>query len=984
MKKKLIKALSSFLAVSVTASSVLIAPALNNRVYADSKTDNKVYMIVTGFTHIWGYANNPATDGTMSDMEFSSANYNIVSPMEIYDFDKKKVKVGFGSSFKDGANISLKELDNALGVKDAKVYPYDPSFAGIEEDKWSSSGIDIINGKTVAFNETARAADKPDYEYQYYNRKTSVSNVSATFDQNTKTLKYTYTNTVPSFSYSSLDDMESRLIRLDKLARRSFSEVDLAMSEYSGNDWKNNYPEVVTRLKEANKNTSDAKRLRGYMFFTPMIIEVTLDKKAELAMADVLFQADKTSFTDGTGTLRDRLEIYDMKNNLVIGDSLSTGEKYKMCSYVLNMGSVDTTRPVNADFYMVTEDIRNMSLPNHLKTALGSSSPNQPDVKAFLPVNRMATYCKEFETPSVGREIRLESQIPDSYIPDDDTKATNNIAIRIMQLAPQDLAYSDIASVGDLKPNTSNTFKVVMCKVEGTEKVEAMYTRIWAKDKNGNIIRDSVSKGSNSLNKPGDCTEYNVPINIPGNEVTVCARVDERHAANGENYDLSNDEGCRTFAAERDFFVSNFEISPSSIILDPIKVDKDGKAGPAKSYSGNFTFSYDVNLEEGKDNTSYTVDAVLRDYNGSELNRQSVTLKQGESKKVTFSRNYTFAPGKYGFEARVNLDPKKVQEYSKVLADPYQNNKQAREISIRNDLQPNKTTTCNTQLTDLQEDYPDVNGIATHKGWTTTYHIVEKYGHEEERERCETTCTGEGEDRECDRDCWTYTVCVTDNIVEWDESIGHSQEFKIDKVEFRSKMTKDEYIKKNNIKSNTVKENEGWVDITNATGEIRAGYGYELRVTVKYEDNLADTCSCGPVYCSWSTECESGGASPGIPGRGPKPKGSLYITFPGEDQIEVREFKETTSCSVNPNKEFTRVYTFDGSNINGTGVNKKRFVDENTKTGTVLGIKITTSSTPGAQPGPDEIPRTVLCDEGTFNFEVKGNFAQDFITQIVQ
>ena len=66
--------------------------------------------------------------------------------------------------------------------------------------------------------------------------------------------------------------------------------------------------------------------------------------KAELAMADVLFQADKTSFTDGTGTLRDRLEIYDMKNNLVIGDSLSTGEKYKMCSYVLNMGSVDTIR----------------------------------------------------------------------------------------------------------------------------------------------------------------------------------------------------------------------------------------------------------------------------------------------------------------------------------------------------------------------------------------------------------------------------------------------------------------------------------------------------------------------------------------------------------------------------------------------------------------------------------------------------------------
>lgn len=120
----------------------------------------------------------------------------------------------------------------------------------------------------------------------------------------------------------------------------------------------------------------------------------------------------------------------------------------------------------------------------------------------------------------------------------------------------------------------------------------------------------------------------------------------------------------------------------------------------------------------------------------------------------------------------------------------------------------------------------------------------------------------------------------------------------------------------------------------------------------------------------------------GPPSRGPAPGENIYIQFPGEDQILVGEY-QAGDTPASP-YGYRRVYTFNGNNPNGTGVNKKRFVNEDTKTGTILGIKIVTAITPGAQPPPDEIPKTALCDEGTFNFEVKGNFSHDFITQIVQ
>lgn len=98
--------------------------------------------------------------------------------------------------------------------------------------------------------------------------------------------------------------------------------------------------------------------------------------RAELAMADTIFQSERTSFTDGSGTLRDKLEVYDMDGIQIMGDTLNPGQRYRMCSYILNAGTTDTTREVLPEFYMVKNDVRNFTIPNHMKENLGISQAN--------------------------------------------------------------------------------------------------------------------------------------------------------------------------------------------------------------------------------------------------------------------------------------------------------------------------------------------------------------------------------------------------------------------------------------------------------------------------------------------------------------------------------------------------------------------------------------------------------------------------------
>ena len=365
--------------------------------YAEEK-NNKIYLVVTGFTHIWGFAENDATDSFVGDMPFTKANYDIKTPGKIYDFDKKLVTAGFGSTFKDGNKaLDLKPIQDRFNIKEVKVYPYDLNNADISGDKWTSDGADFANKKTVQFNTTSRAGNKFSYDDQYLRRSTSVSGVTSNYDKASAKLSYSYSNTIPSFSSlgADLDEFKSKSVRLDAEARRGYDFASQTMTDFSGAGWEASYGEVSARIKEAAQNTPSAKKLRGYMFFTPIIIEITVDLPVELAMADTLYQvAPGTSFKDGSGATRDKLDIFDKNGKILLGNTVIPGEKYKMCSYVLNKGMTDTTVPIVADFYMVDHDLNRFPMPVSEKISLGNSEAEQFDVRAFLPKDRMGTYCK--------------------------------------------------------------------------------------------------------------------------------------------------------------------------------------------------------------------------------------------------------------------------------------------------------------------------------------------------------------------------------------------------------------------------------------------------------------------------------------------------------------------------------------------------------------------------------------------------------------
>ena len=163
--------------------------------YSDaSDKDDKIYIIVTGFTHIWGHAQNPATDTYHELMPFTAANYNIVNRGQIYDYDGKKVTVGFGNSFKDGnKGLDLSYIDDVFPIKDAKAYLYDPSLPQIESSRWTTA-LDPQNGKNVGFNETVRANGRERYNNEYFRRNTNPSAVTSSYNQSTKKISFYQNN----------------------------------------------------------------------------------------------------------------------------------------------------------------------------------------------------------------------------------------------------------------------------------------------------------------------------------------------------------------------------------------------------------------------------------------------------------------------------------------------------------------------------------------------------------------------------------------------------------------------------------------------------------------------------------------------------------------------------------------------------------------------------------------------------------------------
>lgn len=204
------------------------------------------------------------------------------------------------------------------------------------------------------------------------------------------------------------------------------------------------------------------------------------------------------------------------------------------------------------------------------------------------------------------------------------------------------------------------------------------------------------------------------------------------------------------------------------------------------------------------------------------------------------------------------------------------------------------------------------------------------------------------------------------------DTVSQNESFKITKVLFRSKMTEDK-------KQGTNKD--GWVELTSGVaGQIKAGYGYELKVEVNYNTNAFNS---EPTAWNYGSHSEYGmwvrptNVTPNIPSE-------LFVKTPDGKILSVtgnnKTIKGLDVSKVGDRNSTTWTYTVKSKDTLGIKSTPKIYVDENTVDG-VYDLQVFTPEINGV---PTKTSGRTLCDVKNLKIEVKGSVTDDLNTHIVQ
>ncbi|MDN7081735.1 hypothetical protein FML83_29690 [Bacillus thuringiensis] len=211
------------------------------------------------------------------------------------------------------------------------------------------------------------------------------------------------------------------------------------------------------------------------------------------------------------------------------------------------------------------------------------------------------------------------------------------------------------------------------------------------------------------------------------------------------------------------------------------------------------------------------------------------------------------------------------------------------------------------------------------------------------------------------------------------KTVTQQEEYKISKVLFKSKLTKD---------LNLGKEKDGWVDLAKGeAGKIKAGYGYELKVDVDYNTNAFETEPQPWTVNGTGQWVRPKHVAPNIPNE-------LYIKTPDGKILSVSGVHGTNK-GLDVKREGDRnkvsmTYTIKPKDTLGVKDAPKIYVDPNTKDGTyklqVFTPEINGIPTKARMEGSKLTSvGDMLCDNlADLKIEVLGSATDDLKTHIVQ
>lgn len=180
-------------------------------------------------------------------------------------------------------------------------------------------------------------------------------------------------------------------------------------------------------------------------------------------------------------------------------------------------------------------------------------------------------------------------------------------------------------------------------------------------------------------------------------------------------------------------------------------------------------------------------------------------------------------------------------------------------------------------------------------------------------------------------------------------SIYYNESFKIAKVEFKSKETVDKGLGK---------DKDGWVELNYSTkGEIKAGYGYNLRIYVEYTNNLPDI---GNGVSDEGINVEKG-----------------KVNFPNDILVEFKNDKYS-KLGIGSNDAFSLMKVEEDSDNHKYVVyenpsNSKIFIDDNLKNQDIQ-INVKTPIISGIDYSDDNYK---LGDKNSYKITIKGSYLDE-------
>lgn len=481
----------------------------------------------------------------------------------------------------------------------------------------------------------------------------------------------------------------------------------------------------------------------------------------------------------------------------------------------------------------------------------------------------------------------------------------------------------------------------------------------------GDVIRETMTQNSQVRN--GQKFTFTTPEYHVYETPKIKAQGDFNIGGGYEGYNSvgGNDAGSKEWNREYDYSIENLQVVPRTE-RSPV----DGRLNVAVS----FTAVQDLPEEAEKAGFEQAVDMAVEIDGKTHYITEHLTA--GKNKNITFETTVDAKIGQVIHATAMVNDT--AQAWETDLLTQSNNKASTGFISglvtsanhYSNDLNANTAGFLTNAMLFPTDEAWESN---TKNEWTQTYEIHD--------------ITGEPVSYKTGATTNRFFKYRNESVEEKD--VRQEESYQIQEVLFKSKYTKDNEMGDNK---------DGWVNMETAENlpRIKAGYGYELKVTVKYDTNALETQPERTLIPSFGNRNERTGnatlvrpyhTAPNIPD-------DLFVKTSDGKILSVSGARGTMKGlepDANNGKDGVYSYTLKASNPFGVKEQGKIYVGEDVKDGQ-YGLEVWTPVINGIPTkNAEELPNgniqytpSQLADHLQLQFEVKGSATDDLVDTIIQ